>query len=306
MESGTRLNLTQLASLLEFGRRGTLGAAADALGYTPGAVSQHLAALERAVGAPLIRKTGRTRGLTDAGRVLLEHADVVLRAERAAMRAVTAAQHDVAGPVALGTWGSTAATLLAPIVRRLATEFPRVDLRSQEVDLDDTAAAVLHGRLDVAFGLDYADEPLPRHPEIAIIELQREAFSIATCRGPEAVSDPFEAAELNELSWILPPATSQYGRAVLVGLRRRGVEPRVVHEVTDTAASLHLAAAGLGATVITPLMRRLSPSLELGVRPMAEPMTRQVVLLVPSADRPRPVSAFVDVARRVNQIRDET
>jgi DNA-binding transcriptional LysR family regulator len=299
MDSGARLNLTQLATLLAFGRRGTLAAAAASLGYTSGAVSQHLAALERAVGASLVRKTGRTLVLTDAGHVLLEHADAVLRTEREAMRAVASVRDDIGGPLAVGTWGSTAATLLTPVFHRMATDFPRVIIRSQEVDLDDAAGDVLHGRVDVAFGLDYADAPLPRHDKISIIDLLQESFAIAMSRDDDSGVGPIRPGELGRHAWILPPASSQYGAAIRAGLRRSGVEPTVVHEVTDTAASLHLAAAGLGITVITPMMRILSAGLELRVRPMAEPMTRDVVLLVPAAHRPRPVTAFVDTARLV-------
>lgn len=299
MDAGARLSLTQLATLLEFGRRGTLAAAAESLGYTPGAVSQHLAALERTVGAQLVRKTGRTLVLTDAGHVLLEHADTVLRTEREAMRAVTAVREEVAGPLTVGTWGSTAATLLAPIVHLMATEFPGVIIRSQEIDLDDATGDVLHGRVDVAFGLDYADAPLPRHDKISMVGLRRESFAIAMAADEPDGQGPLDPAELQRGSWIMPPASSQYGTAIRTGLRRRGIEPTIVHEVTDTAASLHLASAGLGITVITPMMRMLSAGLPLRVRPMPDPTTRDVVLLVPQAHRQRPVSGFVDIARQV-------
>lgn len=295
----TRLNLTHLATLLEFARRGTLGAAAESLGYTAGAASQHVAALERAVGAPLIRKTGRNRVLTDAGQALVEHANAVLRAERAAVRAAVSAHDAVSGPLTVGTWGSTAATLLAPIVRDLAEEWPAVSLRSREVDLDSTLSAVVHGDLDIAFGLDYPDAPLPRHPDVAILPLGQEPFSIASAGPPRRKPRPMTDAELRDLAWILPPVTSRYGRAVLDGLRRRDVEPRVVHEVTDTAAALQLASSGLGATVVTPLMLRLAPRTDLCVRPMADPILRELVLIAPRRDRPRAVDAFVAVARRV-------
>jgi len=304
MDRKARLNLTQLATLLEFGRRGTLAAAAESLGYSPGAVSQHLAALERAVGTPLVRKTGRVLVLTDAGHVLVEHADTVLRTEREAMRAVTAVQHEVSGPLTVGTWGSTAATLLAPVVHRLGDEFPHITVRSREVDLDDAAADVLHGRVDVAFGLDYADAPLPGHEGVAVERLHRETFSVAaTTDGPDAgrrlPGHPLSADDLRDRPWILPPPLTQYGTALRTGLRRRGVEPTMVHEVTDSAASLHLASAGLGLTVITPMMRRLVADLPLRVLPMVDPLSREVVLLVPRAHRRRPVSAFVDTARDV-------
>ena len=297
MEAGDRLNLTQLATLLEFGRRGTLAAAAEALGYTPGAVSQHLAALERSAGTRLVRKTGRTLVLTDAGHVLFDHADVLLRSEREAMRAVWAVHEEVVGPLTVGTWGSIAATLLAPVVHRMAAEFPGVAVRSREVDLDDAIGDVLHGRVDLAFGLDYADAPLPRHDRITLVRLRQESFAIAMADQDASGEGRLTPGELRDRPWILAPASSQYGTAIRAGLRRRGIEPSVVHEVTDTAASLHLASAGLGITVITPMMRILSAGLPLRVRPMADPMNRDVVLLMPKPHRQRSVTAFVETAR---------
>ena len=83
-----RLNLTQLATLREFSRRGTMAKAAEALGYTPGAVSQQIAELERSVGIALLVKVGRRAVLTDAGRVLASEADRVLLAEERARQAL--------------------------------------------------------------------------------------------------------------------------------------------------------------------------------------------------------------------------
>ena len=85
-----RLNITQLATLLEFDRRGTMAEAAEALGYTPGAVSQQLAELERNVGVPLIMKVGRRAILTDAGRVLVDQAERILAVEERARDLVKA------------------------------------------------------------------------------------------------------------------------------------------------------------------------------------------------------------------------
>jgi DNA-binding transcriptional LysR family regulator len=74
----------------------------------------------------------------------------------------------------------------------------------------------------------------------------------------------------------------------------------VVHEVTDTAASLQLAAAGLGATVMTGLMRRLNTGLDLTALRMREPLTRQIVLISrgDAAER-QAVRVFVDEAESV-------
>jgi DNA-binding transcriptional LysR family regulator len=289
-----------LSTFCEFGRLGTLSAAADALGYTPGAVSQHVAALERAVDAKLVERVGRHLVLTDAGHLLARYADSLLATEREARQAVAALRGRVAGPLTVGTWGSTAAALLAPVVRRMSARYPDVVVRSKEVDLDSAAATVRRGSVDVAFGLDYADAPLPRHQGIAILELHEEEFVVAVAAEPGAEARAYAVLEdLAGLPWILPPASSHYGTAIRAGFRRCGFEPEVVHEVTDTAASLQLAASGLGATVMTGLMRRLNPNLELRQLAMRDPLTRRIVLLTPADRPPRPVAAFTEVATAV-------
>jgi DNA-binding transcriptional LysR family regulator len=295
----SRLSLTQLATLQAFVRTGTLAAAADSLGYTPGAVSQHVSALEKALETRLVERSGRQLVLTDAGRVLAEYADRILAVEQEARHALTSVEGRVAGPLVVGTWGSTAAGLLAPVVARLAGSFPDVALRSREVDLDLAAAAVRHGEVDVAFGLDYPDAPMPRDDAISVIALHEEEFGIAVRPGTTR-SRGVGIETLAQLDWILPPPTSQYGQALRSGFRRRGFEPRVVHEVTDTAASLHLAAAGLGATVVTDLMRRLNPNVEIQRLEMAEPLTRGIVLITPGRITFRqPIAAFTEVVTEV-------
>ena len=313
MPQGPRLNLTQLSTLRELVRRGTLAAAAEHLGYTPGAASQHLASLEAALGVALVERSGRQLVLTDAGRVMAGHAEELLAAEARAVNAARSAHDAVAGPLVVGTWGSTAATLLAPIVQHMTVAFPDVRISSREVDLDAATTSVRYGEVDVAFGLDYLDAPMPRDKSLQLVRLQPETFAVAVGAGsthdpnqPETVAHKTASAEnrdyveidvLNDMDWILPPESSQYGRAIRSGLRRLGLEPQVTHEVTDTAASLQLAAAGLGATLMTGLMRRLNTSLDLTTLHMREPWTRQIVLISRGDVAQRqPVRVFVEEA----------
>src|SRR5660398_213046 len=71
------LDLTRLAMLREFAVRGTLAATAEAMGYTPSAISQQLAVLEREAGTPLTVRSGRRLRLTPAGERLVVHANAV-------------------------------------------------------------------------------------------------------------------------------------------------------------------------------------------------------------------------------------
>lgn len=284
----TRLNLTQLATLRELARRGTLSAAAEHLGYTPGAVSQHLSLLERTVGVPLTERSGRILLLTEAGLRLAEHAEKLLEAEADAIAAVRDLGADASGSLLIGTWGSTAAALLPPLVRRMEERYPDIRLRSREIDVDDAVSAVQHGDVDMAFGLDYSDAPFAREQAVSIVELQRERFSIAAALSEHTAEGRIASIEeLAQLPWILPPETSHYGRAFRFGCRRRGFEPRVVHEVTDTAASLQLAAAGSGVTPMTQLMRRLNPTVDLVALEMADPLSRQLILAIRDGADPR-------------------
>ena len=302
MPQRPRLSLTQVSTLRELVRRGTLAAAAEHLGYTPGAVSQHLSSLESTLGVALVERSGRHLVLTDAGRVMAEHAEELLTAESRAVSATRSAHEAVAGPLVIGTWGSTAAGLLAPIVQRMSAAFPEVSIRSREVDLDSASTSVRYGEVDIAFGLDYPDAPMPRDRSMQLVRLQPETFAVTVSPAHHLVAEGVraeyvEVGLLEETDWILPPESSQYGRAIRSGFRRLGFEPKVVHEVTDTAASLQLAAAGLGATVMTGLMQRLNTSLDLTALRMREPLSRQIVLIYRGDVAQRqPVRAFVEEA----------
>src|SRR5688572_23391702 len=91
------LELPRLRLLPELAERGTIAAVADALQFTPAAVSQQLAMLEREAGVRLLERAGRGVRLTDAGRVLVDHARVVLERAELAEADLAAAAGTVAG-----------------------------------------------------------------------------------------------------------------------------------------------------------------------------------------------------------------
>src|ERR1700732_1063746 len=88
------VELRHLAALEAVAQEESFGRAARRLGYTQSAVSQQIAQLEKVVGAKLVERPGGPRAvsLTDAGRLLLRHADAIV-ARLAAAQAVTAARH---------------------------------------------------------------------------------------------------------------------------------------------------------------------------------------------------------------------
>lgn len=284
----TDLGSTALRALLHLGRLGTMSAVAQELGYTPGAVSQQIARLETTVGAPLVVKVGRGVRLTDAGQVLAQHAEAVLRAEETALSAARATRTSVLGRIAIGVFGTTAASILAPmVVTELARDHPGIEVRTFEIEVDDFAVAVRRGQVDVAFGLDYSAAPIPRDAGVEFVQLTSERFGLAASSQlcPDSMISLAQAADW---PWILTPANTYFGQAIRNACRTAGFEPRVVHEITDTSASLSLAAAGHGVTPVTPLMVRLAYATPSHVLALTEDHYRHMVLVRHLADRDRP------------------
>src|SRR3954451_17647121 len=115
------LDLHRLRLLREVHGRGTIHGAARALGYSPSAISQQLAVLEREAGTPLLERVGRNVRLTEAGQVLVRHAQLLLDAAEAAEAEVAqVAAGRVAGVVMVSAFQSAFLRIVAPTVRDVA------------------------------------------------------------------------------------------------------------------------------------------------------------------------------------------
>src|ERR1700733_3244483 len=116
------IDVRRLRLLLELTRRGTITAVADALGYTPSAVSQQLAALEREAGVPLLERAGRRVALTSAGAVLVRYAESVLAVLEEASAALAASRASLTGPLRIGAFPSAARSMLPQALVALGGE----------------------------------------------------------------------------------------------------------------------------------------------------------------------------------------
>ena len=153
------VEIRHLAALQAVAREGSFGRAARSLGYTQSAVSQQIAHLERIVGQRLIERPGGPRAisLTEAGRLLLGHADAIVARLAAAEADMAALAEGAAGPLRVGVYQSVGARVLPQLMRRFSEAWPRVEVRLRE-SADDAVllGLVEHGELDLTF----ADLPL--------------------------------------------------------------------------------------------------------------------------------------------------
>ncbi|GAA1919166.1 LysR family transcriptional regulator [Nocardioides marmoribigeumensis] len=275
------LDLHRLRLLREVHVRGTIHAAAGALGYTPSAVSQQLAVLEREAGARLLERVGRNVRLTEAGHVLVGHADTLLEgAEAAAAEVAAVAAGRLEGTVRVSAFQSAFLRVVAPTIRDLADEHPGIRVEATELEVEQAVPALRLHQLDVLVGDEYEEQPRALHPELRRETVLREPINVVLpADHPRAADTHVSLADLADLPWAAcQPGTGHHAMHLRACRQVGGFEPDVRHTSDDFLILLELVrTTGAGA---------LLPELVLGlgapgvvVRPLEAPVGREVFLL---------------------------
>ena len=243
------VELRHLAALGAVASERSFGRAAEKLGYTQSAVSQQIATLERIVGEQLVERPGGPRPvtLTEAGTILLGHAESIVARLQAAQADLAALSCGEAGSLSVGTFQSVGAKVLPEVIRRFRAAWPLVEIELHEAHSDfELADAVERGDLDVAFVQLPLDNPL-----LETIELLRDEYVLVT-----AVDSPFPAAgkrpSLREIAeQPLIGARSCRATELLVDqLRATGTEPRFVFRSDENGVIQGLVGTGIGIAVV--------------------------------------------------------
>ncbi|QVQ50743.1 LysR family transcriptional regulator [Spiractinospora alimapuensis] len=287
------LSLHRLRMLYEFSRCGTVTETATILHYTPSAVSQQLAVLEREVGLELLEQVGRRLRLTEVGRVLATHAGEVLAAERRARIAVEQAQKTLQAELTVGVLATLASSLVPPALARLAERHPGIRVKTREVPPEQMQTAVREGELDLAFVLDYPDAPTAWDASVVSTPICVEQLRLVTPPGALDSAEPVDLAEFADFSWVASEANTQFGHALRMVCQRAGFVPHIAHQVDEQATAMAMVAAGLGVTLVADLGLSLRPA-AVDIVPLRDPMTRRVLVVRRQATGDRPSEcAFV-------------
>jgi DNA-binding transcriptional LysR family regulator len=296
------LDAKRLRVLKEFAAHGTIAGAADALAYTPSAVSQQLSQLEREVGVQLFRKEGRRLRLTDAGQALLGHAQAILeRIERAEVELAVQAG-EVRGSVSVAAFQLAAQRLVLPALSLLSGEHPALEVRLIEEEAEISIPLLAAGRLDVALAEEYEHAPRARHRQLERIELQRDDMLLALPRDhPAAGGEAVRLWSLRDAVWATAAEGTSYADMFVRLCRGIGAfEPDIRHRASDFRILLDLVGGG-HAVALLPALGRPEADPGVAVRPLADGrFPRRLFLLVRAADRPRPaLDAVVSVLTRI-------
>jgi DNA-binding transcriptional LysR family regulator len=292
------IDLRHLAALEAVARTGSFGRAARELGYTQSAVSQQIAQLERIVGQRLFDRPGGPRRVepTEAGLLLLGHADRIVAQLDAAHADMDALAEGEAGTLRVGIYQSVGARLLPALVRRFRAEWPLVGVRvREESSAEDLLRLLEHGELDLTF----ADLPLSEGPFEWAEVLQDPYVLLVSARSELAKLDA--APSLREVAKLplIGRRTTDEPERFLLG---RAPELNVIFRTDDNGT--------LGALVAEDLGVAIEPRLVVDPRdpavkmlPFGSRIPPRTLVLAWHRDRYRSpaAEAFVEIAREVAQ-----
>ena len=291
------LELRHLVALKAISEEGTFGRAARRLGYTQSAISQQIAMLERIVGRRLIDRPGGPRpvSLTEAGDLLLRHADAIAARLQAAQADLAALDAGDAGPLRIGTYQSVGARVLPELLREFCAGWPQVDVTLQEsADDRDLIRLVEQGDLDLSFVV----MPLDPGP-YEVVELFRDPYVLVVPAGsPLASRDrPPSLRELLDHP-LISNRTCRTTQRVEDRLRHAGREPNIAFRSDDNGTVQGLVAAGVGVAVVPRLtVDETDPAVQ--VVDLGDRVPPRLVGIAWHRDRrrTRAADAFVELAR---------
>jgi DNA-binding transcriptional LysR family regulator len=290
------LELRHLRTFTALAEERSFRATAKRLGFAQSAISRHISMLERRVGVGLVTRGQGNRGvgLTDAGWVLLEHAEAILSLVAVAERDFAHRARRSAATIRVASFQSVSATLLAAAIadRKGLDASIEVEL----VDATEPVEKLRAGEVDLAF-----TEMPPNDPAVAHVELLNDPYLLVSHIDGTETPPSSEPVSLEELSGLplLAYRQSCHLAAVEAELRARGIIFNWVFRHDDAMTLQSLAASGTGAALLPRLAVAPAPSVQ--VRLVEAAFRARSICLAWNADSPPRgrVAAFAETIRQV-------
>lgn len=279
------LDFKRLTVLHAVGREGSMSRAATALSFTPSAVSQQINALERQTGAVLLERTPRGVRLTDAGRLLADHAQAVLDRLRRAETELTELLELKTGRLRLASFASAGARLMPEAIAAFRQAHPDIELSLEIREPAECAEMLRGGQLDGAVVFDYDFTDVMEVGELRRIPLCSDHIRVALSRRHAlAGAEVVQAGDLSAEPWIQDSGT--VCRELLTRMSTlAGFVPHVAFSSEDYLAVSRLVAAEVGVALIPGLA---SDQMADGVvlKALHPGMCRDVSFLTPAGPSP--------------------
>jgi LysR family nitrogen assimilation transcriptional regulator len=274
------LDPRKLSYFLTVVDRGSFTRAASQLEISQSTLSEHISSLEVQLGRALLMRGQRGVSVTEAGRTLYRHAQLIVRQVQQAEQDVRLVSNVASGHVSLGlaTYGAPS-TLALPILRRVTAQSPGLLLRINDNFAGTLSESILSGRIDLA--IIYGAGPIKgaRLRSLFVEELVLFAPEDAAIPGPPG-SDDVPLAALAGMRLLLPSRIHLLRHVIDAGFARAGLEPDIAAEIDSPAALKDALRAGLGVALLpNSAFAEGAARSRLQVRPIREPRLEATVSL---------------------------
>ena len=303
---GRRVRLRDLHILFAVVQHGSMAKASAHLGMSQSAVSQAIAALEHALGVPLLDRMPRGVEPTTYGAALMRRGQAAFDELRSGVKDIEVLTDPEVGEVRIACTESIAAGVLPAVLERFSLRYPRVKLHVFQTSNRLMGYAALHERkADVALLLSVTafERELTEHLQAEVLFHDRICLA-AALQSPWARRRKIGFADLVDAALISPPSSDTPGGAAVIEAFRAAGLP--APQVTITTLSVHvrnsLSMRGRFIAVLPASILRFNPGLySLKELPLDLPMPRSPALIVTLKNRALspPVQRFIDCAREV-------
>ena len=251
------IDLAAVTSLRAVATHGSVVSAADALGYTPSAVSQQVKRLERQTGVPLLERVGRGVMLTSHGRHLVDAGSRLLADLEAVESGLHQRAHTVAGRLRVTAFSTAMRGLVAPIARALREAHPDLTLALTEREPWDTIDLVASGQTDLGVVHRWGDLPIGIPEHLCAETVAHDVADVIVHRDHRLAGvRRLSPQDLLDEEWIATPEGTicrQWLRRMYDGTGRL---PRIAHTAMEFDSHLALVGAGLGIALVPRLGRQ--------------------------------------------------
>ena len=248
------LDVRRMKVLREVAARGSFSAAAEALSFTQSAISQQVAALERETGTKLVERGPRGIRLTQAGEVVVKHADAVLSRLSCAEEELQALAGLRGGRLSLSTFQSAGATLVPRAIAAFHQRYPDVELALTQAEPEEATHLLRGGELDLAIVYDFDGIPGGLEDGLDAVHLIDDRYDLLLARDhPLADKARIRMADLADERWVNSTGGCGCHQAVIHACAQAGFEPRVAFETDEILSVQALVANGMGVTLMPQL-----------------------------------------------------
>lgn len=239
------MDLGRLRALRELSVRKTMAAVAEAMYVSPSAVSQQISLLEQELGIDLIERRGRRVELTIAGHNLVRRVDRIFAEIESARADIAELKQVIAGDLRVAAFPSVAAAIIPGTIRSLHNAHPRLTIHFDELEPEESLAALRSWQTDVALIDDLNVPPGALDPNIETLPLLEDVFNVMVgLDHPLAERATVTLAELREDRWVIDTASSTYTRMLTDACQATGFTPNILARCKGFEVSIALIKAG--------------------------------------------------------------